>query len=364
MIPLRKTFGAAALVAAAAVLASGCGDRDEGLRKRDAGAPPGCTGVCSEDGGLPPDAGPPADGGSQTDGGMWPAPVVMTLSEARRLPADGGTWVLIERVVIHTLERVERRTQGGQEQIRAWFWVVDPARPTQGLWVHKDWTDPPVGFVPQVGQRVDLTGRMQAESAFEQFNGYRTRLAHVELRLLGTLAVPADNLVPPGFGDADGGQARPNPELLGTRVYVPGPLVVTDPSPPAFRGVPADAPGPASSGFELEGGILVSTRYLSEPGSPDGGSAGCDGLAFVLGDGGTRVFPLGIRGVWDTYTFVPCADGGTGETCPPDPNGGRVPGTELPDGGPGNPYTHVLHPQDCAWDLVSGWDAGSAGSGG
>ena len=355
MISLRKTFGVAALVAAAAVLASGCGDPDAPQFKRDAGGSPGCTGVCSEDGGLPPDAGSLADGGSPMDGGTGPAPVVMTLSEARRLPAGSGTRVLIERVVIHTLERVERRTQEGQEQVRAWFWVVDPARPTQGLWVHKDWTDLPVGFVPQVGQRVDLTGWMQPESAFEQFNGYRTRLTRLELRLLGTLAVPADNLAPPGFGDAEGGQARPNAELLGTRVYVPGPLVVSDFSPPAFRG---------SSGFELEGGILVSTRYLSGPGSPDGGAGGCEGLALVLGDGGTGVFPLGIRGVWDTYTFVPCAEGGTGETCPPEPDGGRVPGTEAPDGGPGSPFTHVLLPRTCDRDLGGGWDAGSPDSGG
>lgn len=353
MILLRKTFGAAALVTAAAVLAPGCGEQQDSMGKQDAGATPGCTGVCSEDGGPRPDAGFPSDGGSQADAGSPSAPVVMTISEARRLPAGSGTRVLLERVVIHTLERVERRTEEAQEQVRAWFWVVDPARPTQGLWVHKDWTDLPGGFVPQVGQRVDLTGVMRTESGFEQFNGYRTGLAQVEIRLLGTLAVPADNLVPQGFGNADGGRARPNPELLGTRVYVPGPIVVTDSSPPALR----------SSGFELEGGILVSTRYVSGPGSPDGGAAGCEGLAFVLGDGGTGVFPLGVRGVWDTYTFVPCLDGGTSETCTPEPDGGRVPGTESPDGGPGNRFTHILHPRDCDRDLASGWDSGSAGSG-
>ncbi len=355
MILLRKTFGVAALVTAAAVLAPGCGaQQDDSMGKRDAGTPPGCTGVCSADGGPSPDAGFPSDGGSQADAGSPSVPVVMTISEARRLPAGSGTRVLLERVVLHTLERVERRTQGDAEQVRAWFWVVDPARPMQGLWVHKDWTDLPAGFLPQVGQRLDLTGVMRTESGFEQFTGYRTGLAQVELRLLGTLAVPADNLVPPGFGNADGGRARPNPELLGTRVYVPGPLVVTDSAPRAL----------GASGFELEGGILVSTRYVSGPGSPDGGAAGCEGLAFVLGDGGTGVFPLGVRGVWDTYTFVPCLDGGTGETCTPEPDGGRVPRTESPDGGPGNRFTHILYPRGCDRDLASGWDAGSAGSGG
>jgi hypothetical protein len=354
VILLRKTFGAAALVTAAAVLAPGCGAQQDSLPKQDSGTTPGCTGVCSADGGPPPDAGFPSDGGSQGDAGSPSAPVVMTISEARRLPAGSGTRVLLERVVLHTLERVERRTQGDAEQVRAWFWVVDPARPMQGLWVHKDWTDLPAGFVPQVGQRMDLTGEMRTESGFEQFTGYRTGLAQVELRLLGTLAVPADNLVPPGFGNADGGRARPNPELLGTRVYVPGPLVVTDSSPRAL----------GASGFELEGGILVSTRFVSGPGSTDGGAVGCEGLAFVLGDGGTGVFPLGVRGVWDTYTFVPCLDGGTGETCTPEPDGGRVPGTESLDGGPGNRFTHILYPRGCDRDLASGWDAGSVGSGG
>ena len=76
-----------------------------------------------------------------------------------------------------------------------------------------------------------------------------------------------------------------------------------------------------------------------------------EALAFVLGDGGSGVFPLGVRGVWDTYTFVPCLDGGTGETCTPEP-----------DGGPGHRLTHILHPRDCDRDLASGWDSGSAGS--
>ncbi|HEX5750678.1 MAG TPA: hypothetical protein VFZ09_30910 [Archangium sp.] len=353
MIPLRKTFGAAALVVAAAVLVPGCGE-GPGMSKRDAGGRPGCTGVCSEDGGLPPDAGASTDGGSQADAGTGSAPVVMTLSEARALPPDSGTRVLLERVVIHTLDRVERRAEGTQEQVRAWFWVVDPARPTQGLWVHKDWTDVPAGFVPQVGQRVDLTGLVRAESGFEQFHGYRTGLAQVGIRLLGTLVVPADNLVPPRFGDAEEGLARPNPELLGTRVYVPGPLVVTDPSPLAFG---------AASGFEVSGGILVSTRFLSEAPSADGGPEACEALARVVGDGGTGIFPLGLRGVWDTYTFVPCEDAGTGEGCVPDPAGGQIPGTQPPDGGLGNRFTHVLYPRMCDRDLGSGWDGGSAGSG-
>lgn len=166
---------------------------------------------------------------------------------------------------------------------------------------------------------------MQAESGLEPFTGYRVRLGNpsafggspgkLELRRIGTLAVPADNTV----------VAR------------------------------------SFDGFEVSGGVLVSSQSTSGASPTDGGAARCDWQALVRSDGGTVAFPQGIRGVWDTYTFVPCRDGGTG-ACDPDPGGGRVPGTELPDGGPGNRYTHVLHPRECDRDLVGEWDAGIGAS--
>jgi hypothetical protein len=374
VIPLSKTLGAAALISAVGGLLPGCGSQDPPMGRADAGGSPGCTGVCSVDGGSGVDGGSLADAGTQGDAGTPSAPVVMTIAEARASAFDGKTRVLLEGVVIHTVSDVARRVEGGGEQVRASFWVVDPARPSQGLWVRKDWTDVPVGFVPEVGQRVDLTGWMQAMSGLEPFTGYRAHLANpsafggapgkLEIRRVGTLVVPVDNTVVAGsFGNADGGLGRPNPELLGTRVYVPGPLVLTDPTPPAFHRVSADPADPVYYGFEVSGGILVSSQNTSGVTPPDGGPARCDWQALVRSDGGTVVFPLGIRGVWDTYTFVPCQDGGTG-ACSRDSRGGQVPGTEPADGGPGNRFTHVLYPWDCDRDLAGEWDAGSEGSGG
>ncbi len=349
MIPLRKLPGAVALVATPLAMAAGCG----GWYRPGGGNPddePGCAGVCSVDGGSRADAGTsPADAGMQADAGASPI-VVMTIAEARRSPHDGRSRVKLEGVVIHTVESTGhgQRSDAGSP---ARFWVVDPARPTQGLWVEKSSTDLPTDFVPQVGQYVDITGWMQAAGPGEQLVGYRAHIANprvfdnsqgrLELRLIDTLPVPADNLAPPGFGAADGGWLRPNPELLGTRVYVPGPLVMTDPSPRAFA--------PTFNGFEVSGGLLVSSRNTR-----------CDWQALVRNDGGVVVFPHGIRGVWDTYTQVPCEDGGTEDlaTCPKDPAGGRVPGTELSDGGFGSAFTHVLLPQDCERDLAGVWDAG------
>jgi hypothetical protein len=356
VIPLRKLLGAAALVATPLAMVAGCGDW-YAAGGSYAGDEPGCAGVCSADGGSGMDSGTPQpDAGPWADAGTPPA-LVVTIAEARRLPFDGKVRVKLEGVVIHTVESAA--SPRGDAGTLSRFWVVDPARPTQGLWVEKSSTDLPTDFVPRVGQYVDITGWMQAGSKDEQLVGYRARISHprvsdgtlgrLEIRLIDTLPVPADNLAPPGFGGADGGWLRPNPELLGTRVYVPGPLVMTHPSPQAILG-----------GFEVSGGILVSSQNTSGPSPTDGGPARCDWQALVREDGGTVVFPEGIRGVWDTYTFVPCQDGGTEDllTCPKDPAGGRVPGTELPDGGFGNAYTHVLYPQDCGRDLSGVWDAG------
>jgi hypothetical protein len=373
VIPLRKTLRAAALISAAGGLFQGCGFQHPRGRT-EAGGTPGCTGVCSADGGSVGDAGSHADAGTQADAGTLPAPVVMTIAEARASPFDGKMRVLLEGVVIHTVADVAQRVENGGTQVRASFWVADPARPGQGLWVRKDWTDVPENFVPEVGQRVDLTGWMQAESGLEPFSGYRAHLGNpsafggspgtLDIRRIGTLAVPADNpVVAGGFGNADGGLGRPNPELLGTRVYVPGPLVLTDPTPQAFHRVSADPKDSVYYGFEVSGGILVSSQNTSGASPTDGGPARCDWQALVRSDGGTVVFPQGIRGVWDTYTFVPCQDGGLG-ACAPDPRGGQVPGTEPADGGPGNRYTHILYPRDCDRDLAGEWDAGNGGSGG
>jgi hypothetical protein len=107
----------------------------------------------------------------------------------------------------------------------------------------------------------------------------------------------------------------------------------------------------------VTGGLLVSNRNTFGSSPTDGGPARCDWQALVRNDGGTVTFPEGIRGVWDTYSFAPCADGGT-DVLGCFRNEGRVPGTEQPDGGY-NRFTHVLIPQNCDQDLVGEWDAGT-----
>jgi hypothetical protein len=99
---------------------------------------------------------------------------------------------------------------------------------------------------------------------------------------------------------------------------------------------------PRSLGFEVEGGILVRDDAC--------------GWSQKARDGGSVVFPQGIRGVWETYAYAPCqeranADAGCLRAS------ARVPGTEVPDSGV-NLFTYVLHPRNCETDLAGEWDAG------
>lgn len=363
MISLRRTLGAAALLAVVTTLATGCGGR-EGPGNNDAGDQPGCTGVCSEDGG--------SDAGTQPDAGQT-APTVMTVAEARK--ARYETWVTLENVIVTAVDDVNAYSRD-PNQIFAQFWVADDSSPSRGIFVKKFRTDTPTHFVPKVGQRLNLTGWLQSASKFDQFIAYRTQLANqfafrkqsgpLQITLLSeNNTLPADNTAPAGFGNADGGFGRPNPELAGSRVHIPGPLVLTNPTPEAMhRVVTARPDDPTYFGFEVSGGILVNNRKTYGESPTDGGPARCDWQALVRNDGGTVVFPNGIRGVWDTYSFAPCtdggvlADGGVDNVVSCFNNGGRVPGAELSDGGFNN-YTHVLYPQNCTTDLVGEWDAGT-----
>jgi hypothetical protein len=339
VISLRKALGTTALGAVAAVTFSACASHEDGggddLRDR-----PGCTGVCSGDGGAQnggtvPDSGT-SDAGSQT------RPTEMSVAQARN--ASAGTWVKLKSVVIQTVEA----TDAGDSQRS--FWVVDPANPRQGLWVSKSLQDVPTSYVPKVGDRIDLEGWVQPQDRFEPFTAYRPRLAHaggtarLVITRLGTLTPPADHAVSPstGFGNADGGFGRPNPEYAGSRVHITGPLALSDPNPRALRRLSADPEDPRFLGFEVEGGILVRDDT-------------CDWRRKAL-DGGSVLFPGGIRGVWETYAYAPCQDRASADAgCVRDP--ARVPGTEGPDGG-ANLFTYVLHPRDCETDLKGEWDAG------
>lgn len=347
MTSLRKTLGTAALVAVAAAVTPACESHggEGGFGGRDR---PGCTGVCSEDGGTLADGGTQGDAGSRVDAGAPPTPTEMSVAQARN--ALPGTWVKLRNVVIQTVESTGRGDAG---ESTGSFWVVDPANPKQGLWVYKSYRDSPTSYEVKVGDRIDLEGWVRHQDGREPFTAWRPRLVDLVITRVGTLTPPSDHALSPstGFGNADGGFGRPNPEYAGSRVHLTGPLSLTNPRPTAMRHVSDDPEDPRSFGFEVEGGILVHDARTA--GGTDGG--GCDWRERAL-DGGSVVFPQGLRGVWETYTYAPCQDrASTDAGCLREP--ALVPGTALPDGG-GNLFTYVLHPQNCGTDLAGSWDAG------
>jgi hypothetical protein len=351
MTSWRKTLGTAALVASTVAMI-GCGGRD--TSKPDAGVPQPTQDAGSDAGTGGTDAG--------TDGGIYVnpdgGPVEITIAQTRRAPYR--TYVTLKGVVINAVDFVNKGSQG---DITANFWVVDPNNPTDGLWVEKFYQDTPRGYVPQVGDKVDVSGWFQTELPYEQFVASRQRLASeyrfnnapglLNIVKVATVTPPADNPVSPGtFGNADGGFGRPNANYAGSRVHIQGELTLVNPTPKAFQRVTADPSDPVYYGFEVTGGILVSNQKTYGESPTDGGPPRCDWQQLVRNDGGTVTFPNGIRGVWDTYTFAACEDGGT-DIFRCRRRNGAVPGT---DGG--NWFTYVVYPQDCATDLVGVYDAG------
>lgn len=349
----RMSLGGVALAGAVALggcmLASPAGyDFDD--------IPPGCAGQCADSGAG--DGGylqPGADGGLPvfTPKCTEPSASPGILGSLRQGDAGNGLLVSFEPLVVTDVESVRVAPDGG---VAARLWVVMPCTPGEGLMVDKAALDAPAGYLPRPGDVVRATGLYghydaRADGGPESA-AYRPvlRAAPDAGPVLAPVAVmqrPADVAVDAGFGDADGGNLMADPELAGARVHVPGRLVITQPSPPAF----ARADG-GSDGFEVSGGVLVYTGRLARA---DGG-AGCDWRAVAL-DGGNVVFPDGVRGTWETYTQVPpCTvqvglDGGS--VCV----GGaeaQVPGTN-----PAQPYTYVLYPSSCATDLAAVVDAGA-----
>jgi len=343
VISLRKALGTAVLGSVAVTTVAACASREDGgdeLRDR-----PGCTGVCSADGGSPPGGTIPDSGTS--DAGSQTRPTEMSVAQARN--ASSGTWVRLESVVIQSMQSLEPGDSGDSGGS---FWVVDPANPKQGLWVSKSSQDLPASYVPKVGDRIDLEGWVHYQDRFQPLTAWRPRLARgngdgtakLVITRLGTLTPPVDHPVSPstGFGNADGGFGRPNPEYAGSRVHLTGPLALTNPTPRAMQPVADDPEYPRSLGFEVEGGILVRDDAC--------------GWSQKAREGGSVVFPQGIRGVWETYAYAPCqerasADAGCLRAS------ARVPGTEGADSGV-NLFTYVLHPRNCETDLAGEWDAG------
>ncbi|MHB8872250.1 MAG: hypothetical protein ACYC8T_01055 [Myxococcaceae bacterium] len=262
-----------------------------------------------------------------------------------------------DRVVVRgvVVAAIDDTFKGGQGDYISQFWVVDPANPGEGIWVDKYFTDLPGPYNPVVGDVLDIDGYFGMRSKFDDRVGYRFSLksqfacagnptGKLSITKTGTTSAPVDNVVAAGFGNADGGWVKANPERAGTRVHIPGPLVITDPNPTAFKRIFGSS---LYYGFEVSNGILVNNSKTYGTSPTDGGRPRCDWRAFAL-DGGAVSFPNGISGVWESYTHAACYDGGTSSSCKKD--AGVVPGTTAN-------YTFVLYPQDCETDFA-GADAG------
>jgi hypothetical protein len=355
----RKTFCAAVLVLAAL---TGCSGRED---EAPDGGPDGCTGACNQN-----------DGGTGgVDGGrVCPAPDAQGRGPLGKLRAEGtrGQAVRLEGLVVTVVDSTSRGSQG---DYIAYLWVVDPCFPKEGLYVDKFYTDPVTNYLPQAGDVVTIEGLYRryneiASDADETRHAYRPVLksdfrlgvpgitGRLTITKTGTAPVPADLTVPAGFGNAHGGGSAANPEYGGARVHIPGPITITDPNSAALKQRPQDPSHGTYLGFEVSGGVLVN-NYKTFGETRDGGSPRCDWRERMR-DGGTVSFPNGIRGVWDTYSFVPCADGGfnapdggTFSSCAfASRDAGFVPGTDAP-------YTYVLYPQNCETDLPGVYDAGT-----
>ena len=344
---LRTTLAAAVLVATASI---GCSGQGEPVP--DGGPDNGCTGVCNQ-----------PDGGTHNpDGGarVCPQPDSQGRGPIGILRDTGtrGQAVRLEHLVVTAVDNTVRGNQG---DYIAYFWAVDPCFPKEGIYVDKFFFDAVRNYQPQAGDEVTVEGLFRrynnnASDADESRHAYRPVIksgflldvpevtGNLVITKTGTVPVPQDLTVPAGFGNANAGADKANPEYGGARIHVPGLLSITNANPPALKQRPNDPEHGAYLGFEVTGGVLVS-NYKTFGVTLDGGSSRCD-WRNVVNDGGTVSFPNGIRGVWDTYSYVPCtdggftfADGGTSTNC-----SGYVPGTA-------NNYTYILYPQDCATDL-------------
>ena len=299
-------------------------------------------------------------GGSGGGGGSafaWDGGTTIDAVKGARFCTDNVT---VENVIVTGIENAFQGSQGDwQEQ----FWVADQNDPMSAIYVDKYYTDLPGPYQVKVGDVLTLKGYVKHQSANNDRRAYRltfgsqfgcgsTLTGKLEITLVDA-GTPAVNMVPAGFGDAVNGTARPNPEYASTLVSIPGPLVVTNPSPEAFKRISLRTDDTTFYGFEVSGGILVNNFATYDIRRSDGGvTVRCDWRQIALdAGGGTVVFPNGISGVWDTYAHAPCRDGGT--SCSDgyfNRDSGVVPGTN-------NDFTYVLYPTTCD-DLAGYVDGG------
>ena len=332
---------------------SGGGSQGGGTGGGTGGAQGGGTGG-SQGGGT--------GGGSTDDGG-----IPTTVGEAKgtsyphQVDLQG---VVVTAVSFARPSAASTACAGGTSKgVTADFWVADPANAENGVWVRKFRCDRDVDYFPQVGDVLNISGVIGFESGFNQRTGYRTVVKSefdyipnrpsgyvcelssapacepLVITKTGTMAPLPVVDQPITFGNNGGFRAEQ--ALKGARIKIAGPLTISDATPEALHRVTADAGDTTYYGYRLSNGVLVNDfRTFDNASLEDGGRSHCDQRWIVL-DGGTVMFPNGIIGVWDTYTFASCVDGGT-DIFNCFANRGTVP----PDADAG--YTNVLYPTDCA----------------
>jgi hypothetical protein len=294
-------------------------------------------------------------GGGVTGGGTgggsffgWDGGLTVDAARGARFCQE---YVRIENAIVVGIDNAVRGSLG---DYNTQFWVVDSNDSTRGIMVDKFYTDAPGPYLPVVGDIVNLNGYVKRYSRFNDRTAYRTVFGstfgctgvdagsnptQLRVELVDAGATVPVNTVPAGFGDAMSGDNRPNPELAGTRIRIPGPLTLSDPNPTAFKRVSLVATDTVFFGFEVTGGILVNNyRTFDFTASDGGGRMGCDYRAYS-NDGGVVTFPNGITGIWDTYSHASCEDGGTSGCSRR--NQAVVPGTT-------NDYTYAIFPLDCS----------------
>ena len=341
----------------------------------------GGTGGSSAGGGTGTGGGPGTGGGTGIGGGAGGGTGTGGgAGGGNSFVYDGGTTISAikgapfcsEKVTLKNvvITAISNNLKGNAGDWSIQFWVAEPGNPKQGIYVDKFFTDPsvPAQYEFKVGDLVNIEGYTFRQSQFVDRVAYRLTLksqrncrmpdntfynpaAPVTVTLVDAGTVPAAPMVPAGFGDSMMGNNRPNPDFASARVFVPGPLKITNPNPSAFKRLSLDTTDTTFLGFEVTGGILVNNFNTFDRTHSDGGvTVRCDYRRMVL-DGGSVVFPNGITAVWDTYAHASCEDGGTSCTGINDRrNKAIVPGTT-------NDYTYVLYPADCT-ELVGVYDAG------
>ena len=308
----------------------------------------GRAGGSATGGGNATGGGSATGGGTTSDGGICPngfgwngSDFSIAAAKCSRICQD---YVEIRDVVITAVDELNIGSMGDHQ---AYFWVQDTRDNRQGMWIRKDYTDLPRTYTPQVGELLNVRGFYQSQFSTWDRYGYRRHLGEgcvaavrndggilvIEVVDGGVASQPVT--VMPGFGNSMNGSSRPNPELASNRVFIPGPVTLTNATPLPLTRIGVDGGISGYNGFEITGGILVN-NFFTFGDTRDGGSVRCDWRA-IAADGGTVTFPNGLTGIWDTYTHAPCIGNAS---CGSARDGGSVPFVN-------NQFTYVLYPTEC-----------------